>query len=134
MKVLLLVPILSLITGCAAIDAFKTRPFDNIEQDKINYIRTLSGEMKQQCSSPNSIKADLAILKFKALELKNYSNSLPDNQETAKLSVLLFNLIEPMSNAYQLDDAPGETFCKLKLDNIEESAKKIQLVNSKRPK
>jgi PBP1b-binding outer membrane lipoprotein LpoB len=118
MKKLILISLL-LLNGCALLMA----PYDNNEYALVNKIRTTS--QLGECT-----KTNIDSMYFTALELKNYSELLPKNDQTIVLTKDLFTLLDEM---HQRKDF-GDVYCKAKLNIIEISSEKIQRVIGNKPR
>ena len=89
-KLLIVLAILSL-TGCATIKhttlyrAWNMAKFDNNEYSQINSIRTVANLGAAKCGTPEVLPV-VDSLYYKSVEFKNYSASIPFNEETVKMS------------------------------------------------
>ena len=118
MKKLILMSLL-LLNGCALWMA----PYDNNEYALVNKVRTIS--QLGDCTKKN-----IDSMYFTALELKNYSEMLPKNDQTIVLTKDLFTVVEEMKNRTDFSNI----YCKAKLNIIEISAEKIQHVIGNKPR
>lgn len=126
-------PLLLLLTGCSAINAYRMGKYDNVEHDKINYIRTLAETSADNCDTPEYIKGVSSVILVKSIEYKNFSATLPNNEEAGKLGGLLVELTTGFKKSYD-SGSPSKVVCELKLKNIEDSAKRIQTVIARKPR
>lgn len=113
-----LLPVL-LLSGCSLMIG----NFDPVEYSYINRIRTQAQLL--DCS-----KQSVIMMSTTALELKNYSQYLPDNEQEYNLIIDLYKLI----NGLKQIDNPSSTYCKAKLDIIETTAEKLQQVTGNKPR
>jgi AP-2 complex subunit mu-1 len=98
-KLLVALAILSL-TGCATIQqttlyrAWNMAKFDNNEYSQINSIRTVANLGAAKCGTPEVVPV-VDNLYYKSMELKNYSASIPFNEETVKKNFsLIYELLD----------------------------------------
>jgi len=120
MKKLLLLTLILLTSGCALLIS----NFDNNEYGLVNKVRTIA-ELKQ-CDE-YSVKA----LYLNALELKNYTEYIPNNKSTIDLTSTLYTLVYEL----RLKQQPiSPVYCELKLNIISKSAEEIQRVVGSKPR
>jgi len=137
-KLLIALAILSL-TGCATIQqttlyrAWNMAKFDNIEYDKINKIRTDANLGAAKCGTPEVIPV-VETLWYKSVELKNYSASIPNNEETVKMSGELAEIIKGLNVRYHEKEPVSVSYCTLKFGTIEKNAVTIQNVIGAKPR
>ena len=123
-----------LLSGCAAVDSFFMARYDNIEYYLINKISTVSELGKKDCNEIQLSRLNFNILYSTSYELKNYSQFIPRNEETVKMSVSINELIKQGKDMYDNNNALSETFCKLKLDQINRAATTAQKVIGNKPR
>jgi hypothetical protein len=137
-RLLIALAILSL-TGCATIQqttlykAWNMAKFDNIEYDKINKIRTDANLGAAKCGTPEVIPV-VETLWYKSVELKNYSASIPHNEETVKMSGELAEIIKGLNARYHDKEPVSVAYCTLKFGTIEKNAVTIQNVVGAKPR
>jgi hypothetical protein len=137
-KLLIALAILSL-TGCATIKqttlyrAWNMAKFDNIEYDKINKIRTDANLGAAKCGTPEVVPL-VENLWYKSVELKNYSASIPNNEETVKMSGELAEIVKGLNERYHGKEAVSLTYCTMKFGTIEKNAVTIQNVIGAKPR
>jgi len=111
MKKLLAIVFL-LISACSI---FQVSHFDGNEYELVVNIRSTAST--QKCT-PDNVES----LYQTALNLRNYSEYVPHNDDTFIMSKGLFTLIDELHQKTVIN----ETYCKLKLKSIEQSAEIIQ--------
>jgi hypothetical protein len=137
-KLLVALAIISL-SGCATIQqttlykAWNMAKFDNIEYDKINKIRTDANLGAAKCGTPEVIPV-VETLWYKSVELKNYSASIPHNEETVKMSGELAEIIKGLNARYHEKEPVSPSYCTLKFGTIEKNAVTIQNVIGAKPR
>lgn len=139
MKKILLALILSIsLSGCAigykVYDAFFMAKYDNIEYALTNKIRTLSELAVEDCKDQNKSRDNFEGLYFIAVELRNFTQYIPDNPDANKLSSNLVELSKQGRDLYLKNSNVSESFCKLKLQQINRSAEVAQKVIGKKPR
>ena len=137
MKNLLIASIL-LLSGCSVIqpfiDRFTIAPFDPNEYALVNQIRTTSMIAKPLCPSKAETKPYVDAVYAFSYRLKNYSEHLPDNDQTIKPVNLLFTLANDLNTRYKAEGDVNKTYCELKLQSISDAANSIQRAIAKRPR
>jgi len=118
MKKIILISLI-LLNGCA----LQIGQYDSNEYMLVNQIRTKA--QLQQCTKKN-----VDDLYFIGLQLKNYSQYLPDNEQVFNLTNDLFTIIDELNKRENFSIA----FCQAKLNIIEVSAEKIQQVIGNKPR
>lgn len=132
MKKIALIIMVSLLSGCAVIDAYFMAKFDNKEYALINKIRTVAQLSQEYCDHSPTIKTKYVELKELNTEFINYTQHIPRNPEANKLAKQMGELIMQGGQAYGPNTSA--IFCKMKLQQIERNAEKIQHVLGSKPR
>jgi hypothetical protein len=106
--------------------------FDNQEYVLINKIRTTAQLAQGQCDHPPSVKGKYVELRELGIEFTNYTQYIPRNPEANKLAKQMGELIQQGGQAYGSNTST--VFCKMKLQQIERNAEKIQQVLGSKPR
>ena len=139
MKKLLVVLAIISLSGCATIQqttlykAWNMAKFDNNEYSQINSIRTVANLGAAKCGTPEVIPV-VETLWYKSVELKNYSASIPHNEETVKMSGELAEIIKGLNARYHDKEPVSVAYCTLKFGTIEKNAVTIQNVVGAKPR
>ena len=139
MKKLLIVLAIISLQGCAAIEAVKVvrawnmAKFDNAEYSQINSIRTVANLGAAKCGTPEVLPV-VDSLYYKSVEFKNYSASIPFNEETVKMSGELAEIIKGLNVRYHDKEPVSVAYCTLKFGTIEKNAVTIQNVVGAKPR
>lgn len=132
MKKLILV-LCVLLSNCALYDAYFMAPFDNNEYKLINSIRTQANLATAKCGKPEAIEAVDSIY-YTALEFRNYSQYIPRNEETIRLSSELAEMAKGLYDRYHTKDPVSMLYCTTKFGSLEKNAILVQNVVGKKPK
>lgn len=134
MKKLLLLPLLVALNGCALVDAYLMTKFDPNEYHLITNVRLQAQQAKEQCS-------DVAVSKTNAVKITSdtqmfvlYSEHIPRNKDLIEASKNLHDIAKGLSDQYAKSDKVSPAFCRIKFQNVETSADKIQTVIAGRPR
>ena len=139
MKKLALALALVLLTGCATIQqstlyrAWNMPKFDNNEYSQINSIRTVANLGAAKCGTAEVVPV-VDSLFYKSVEFKNYSSSIPHNEEVVKMSGELAEIIKGLNTRYHEKEPVSPSYCTLKFGTIEKNAVTIQNVIGAKPR
>jgi hypothetical protein len=133
MKKLLLVVLVALLPGCALYDAYFMAKYDNNEYMLINRIRTQANLGAAKCGKPEVVSEVDGIWRT-TVELKNYSQSIPHNEEATKMSSELAEIVKGLSDRYKGTEPVSMVYCTTKFSSIERNAVTIQNVIGKKPR
>jgi len=133
-KLITAVLLTTTLSGCALIDAYFMAKYDNVEYALLNKINTLSELLVDDCKDQKKSHSNFEGLYWTAVELRNFSQYIPRNKETQKLAVNMVELTKQGKEMYEKGTTISETFCKLKLGQINRSAKVAQEVIGKKPR
>lgn len=139
MKKLTIALSLILLTGCATIQqttlykAWNMPKFDNNEYSQINSIRTVANLGAAKCGTLEVLPV-VDSLFYKSVEFKNYSSSIPHNEEVVKMSGELAEIIKGLNTRYHEKEPVSPSYCTLKFGTIEKNAVTIQNVIGAKPR
>lgn len=123
---------LVLLTGCSTLtnlyEAYFMAGYDNNEYGLITNIRTVSEISVEHCDDQERSKVIFNNLHFKSVEFRNFTQHIPDNENANKLALDLVKLTEQGKDIYSKGTSVSAGFCKIKLQQINRSAEKIQQV------
>jgi hypothetical protein len=133
MKKLLLIALISLLPGCALYDAYVMARFDNNEYALINRIRTEANLGAAKCGKPEVV-AVVDHLWATSVEFRNYTQSIPHNEEATKMGSELAEIVKGLSERYHGTEPVSMMYCTTKFSGIERNAVNIQNVIGKKPR
>ena len=126
------------LSGCATVtnlyESYFMAKYDTSEHVLVNKIKVHSELSKPLCANYESAKSSAKSIFILSSELKNFSNHLPNNDATVKMTNSLFILADEFNKRYQTTKEVNKTYCKLKLQSISDNADTIQKVVAKRPR
>ena len=131
-KLIIALAVLSL-NGCALYDAYFMAKYDNNEYMLINRIRTQANLGAAKCGKPEVV-AEVDGIWRTTVELKNYSQSIPHNEEATKMSAELAGIVKGLSDRYKDTEPVSMMYCTTKFASIERNAVTIQNVIGKKPR
>jgi hypothetical protein len=133
MKKLLIILAVWSLSGCALYDAYFMARFDNNEYMLINKIRTEANIGASKCGKPEVI-AEVDRIWRTAVEFRNYTQSIPHNEEATKMGSELAEIIKGLSDRYHGTETVSMMYCTTKFSSIERNAVTIQNVIGKKPR
>ncbi len=133
MKKIILLAVISLLQGCALYDAYFMARFDNNEYLLINKIRTEANLGAAKCGKPEVVEEVDRVWRT-AVEFKNYTQSIPRNQEATKMASELAEIVKGLSERYHGKEPVSIMYCTTKFSSIERNAVNIQNVIGKKPR
>lgn len=122
------------LSGCTLLDAYLLSNYDNVEYALVNKIRTLSELGVNDCSDKTKSHGNFEGMYWTAVELRNFSQYLPRNEDAHKLAKNLVELTKQGKDLYEKNINVSETFCKLKLGQINRTSELAQEVIGKKPR
>lgn len=129
-KKLAIVTLTLSLSGCALFDAYFMAGYDNQEYVLINKIRTQAQIVGKRCDNPQSIKPEVQQMVNTAIEFKNFTQYIPRNPEAYKMAGQMVELTEQI----KFDEKTSPVFCKMKIQQVERNAEKIQQVLGSKPR
>jgi len=133
----LLVAVMS-VSGCATLqntfDYFDMARFDHNEYLLAVKVRTQANLGARKCGTPE-VNAEVSKLWGTTLELKNYAEAIPKNEETVIMTSELLEIVRGLDKRYNIDMKDASmTYCTSKFGNIEKNATIITNVIGRKPK
>lgn len=122
------------LSSCALYDAYMMTGYDPNEYRIITEIRTDAGEYKTQCNDAAQSRINAESISRKTALFENYSQEIPRNNNGINASKNLNEIARGLRDRYYAGGTVSPTFCKLKFESIESSAKTIQHVVGSRPR
>jgi len=121
------------LSGCAIYDAYFMARFDNNEYALINRIRTQANLGAAKCGKPEVV-AEVDGIWRTAVEFRNYTQSIPHNEEATKMGNELAEIVKGLSDRYHGTEPVSMMYCTTKFSSIERNAVNIQNVIGKKPR
>jgi hypothetical protein len=134
MKKLLLIAAVSMLSGCALVDAYLMTKYDPNEYRIISEIRSDAKQYKAECSNPILSAPNAIAIANKTQLFEVYSQHIPRNDNGYNSAKNLNEIAQGLAAKYKDDSKVSPMFCKLKFQSIENSAEVIQHVLGGRPR
>jgi hypothetical protein len=137
-KLLITLSMLLTMSGCATLneawDYFDMARFDNNEYLLAVQVRTQANLGARKCGTPE-VNAEVSRLWGTTLELKNYAESIPRNEETVTMTAELLEIVRGLDKRYNIDKKDVSMgYCTSKFGNIEKNATIITNVIGDKPR
>jgi hypothetical protein len=132
-KLLIALAVMSSLSGCAVYDAYFMARFDNNEYGLINRIRTEANLGAAKCGKPEVVEEVDRVWRT-TVEFKNYTQSIPHNEEATKMGSELAEIVKGLSDRYHGTEPVSMIYCTTKFSSIERNAVNIQNVIGKKPR
>ena len=134
MKKFILVAVLLGLQGCALVDAYLMTKFDPNEYQMITGIRAQAQQYKATCEDAATSKNNSLKVTSDSHMFMLYSEHIPRNKDLIEASKSLHAIAKGLSDQYIKSEKVSPAFCRIKFQNIETSADKIQTVVAGRPR
>lgn len=129
----LVISLVLLLNGCALIDAYRMARFDSNEYALVNQIYTQAQLGVEKCGT-EKVNSYVNDLYFKTVELRNYSASIPRNEETVSMTDDLYAITKGLKERYASDEPVSQKYCEIKFNNIENSTRVMKSVIGAKPR
>ena len=133
MKKLLLIVLFTTLSGCAMFDAYNMAGFDANEYQLATNVRSKAEISKTDCPDVALTRRNVSSILNVATEFKNYTSSIPHNEEATDMSKNLLLEVQGLSDRYKTTE-PSLAYCTTKMSIIDRSAKTIQTVLGTKPR
>jgi len=134
MKKLLISLAITMLSGCSVLDAYLMTHYDPNEYQLITNIRAEAQQFKNQCDDATVSKTNATKLAINTQFFVLYSEHIPRNVDVIGASKDLHVLAQGLVDQYNKSDKVSPGFCKIKFNNVETSADKMQQVIARRPR
>jgi len=124
---------LSMLNGCALIDAYLMTKFDPNEYGLITTIRAEAQQFKSECNDNTVSKTNAIKIANNTRTFELYSENIPRNENGQRAAKSLNEIAQGLNQRYQAG-LVSPVFCKLKFESIENSATVMQHTLGNRPR
>jgi hypothetical protein len=134
MKKVFAISLVFMLNGCIVFDSYFMAKYDTTEYSLINQIKTKAQVAEENCPNQILIISQVNDLYITSLEFKNFTASIPHNEDATKLSDKLFTLTKDTRDYFNKAEKISPIFCKAKLQQIVTSADTIQQALGRKPR
>jgi len=124
---------LFLLAGCSTLVDSYLMKFDSNEYQIVTDIRTTAQLAKEKCDTPDAA-TDAVNLYVLTVSFLNYAEFLPHDEKVKNAATELNKMSMGLRDQYLKGNKVSSAFCKIKFENIENSAKIIQQAVGAKPK
>ena len=121
------------LTSCAVWDAYFMAPYDANEYMLITEIRATAIQYRRQCDNPVMAPVNAQAMANRTELYEKYEEQIPRNVNGLRSAQALNEISQGLNTAYTKGTV-SSMFCRLKYNNIENSAELIQRVTAGRPR
>jgi hypothetical protein len=125
--------ILFFLTGCSTLVDSYLMKYDTNEYQLITEIRTTSQLAKEKCDTPDAATDSVKLYSL-TVSFVNYTQFLPHDDKVKNAAVELNKMSNGLRDQYAKSSKVSAAFCKIKFENIENSAKIIQQAVGAKPR
>ena len=133
MKKLVFIALISLLSGCALVDAYLMK-YDTNEYRIITEIRAEAQAYKTDCNDPLLSRPNAIAIADKTNLFVMYSQHLPHNKPVMDASKELDKIAQGLKTQYTSGAKVSSAFCKIKFQSIETSAESMQKIIGSKPR
>jgi hypothetical protein len=116
------------------VDAYLMTKYDPNEYKLITVVRAEAQRFKSQCDNASDSKSNAIQLAADAQLFSLYSEHIPRNKDMISASKELQLIAQGLADQYAKSGKVSPAFCKIKFQNVEQSADKIQTVIGSKPR
>jgi len=125
-KTIATISVALLLSGCAVLDSLKLAKFDTNEYSSVVDLRSYAQVVIPFCDE-EYFDYDLVMqLHMLSTTMFNYAQFLPNNSDTIEMIKALHEIVQQFKAKYDTERYVSNNYCRLKLQQIERSARRIQ--------
>ena len=125
-KTIAIISVSFLLSSCAVLDTLKLSKFDANEYRSVVDLRSFAQTVVPYCDEEFFDYDYVLQLNYFSLNMFNYVQFLPNNDDTIEMVRALHELVQQFKAKYDTEEFVSHNYCRLKLQQIERSARKIQ--------
>jgi len=125
-KTIAIISVSFLLSSCAVLDTLKLSKFDQNEYRSVVDLRSFAQTVVPYCDEEFFDYDYVLQLNYFSLNMFNYVQFLPNNDDTIEMVRALHELVQQFKAKYDTEEFVSHNYCRLKLQQIERSARKIQ--------
>ena len=125
-KTIATISIVLLLSGCTVLDSLRLAKFDTNEYGSVVDLRSYAQVVTPFCDE-QVFDYDLVMqLHMLSTSMFNYAQFLPNNDDTVEMVKALHEIVQQFKAKYDTQEYVSNNYCRLKLQQIERSARRIQ--------
>ncbi len=115
-----------LLSSCAVLDTMKLAKFDANEYRSVVDLRSYAQIITPFCDEKYFDYELVMRLHMLSTSMFNYAQFLPNNDDTIEMVKTLHEIVRQFKSKYDSSGFVSQNYCRLKLQQIERSARRIQ--------
>jgi len=125
-KTIATISVALLLSGCTVLESLKLAKFDTNEYGSVVDLRSYAQVVTPFCDE-QVFDYDLVMqLHMLSTSMFNYAQFLPNNDDTIEMVKALHEIVQQFKAKYDTQGFVSNNYCRLKLQQIERSARRIQ--------
>ena len=125
-KTIATISVALLLSGCTVLESLKLAKFDTNEYSSVVDLRSYAQVVTPFCDE-QVFDYDLVMqLHMLSTSMFNYAQFLPNNDDTIEMVKALHEIVQQFKTKYDTQGFVSNNYCRLKLQQIERSARRIQ--------
>lgn len=125
-KTIATISVALLLSGCTVLESLKLAKFDTNEYGSVVDLRSYAQVVTPFCDE-QVFDYDLVMqLHMLSTSMFNYAQFLPNNDDTIEMVKALHEIVQQFKTKYDTQGFVSNNYCRLKLQQIERSARRIQ--------
>ena len=125
-KTIAIISVALLLSGCTVLESLKLAKFDTNEYGSVVDLRSYAQVVTPFCDE-QVFDYDLVMqLHMLSTSMFNYAQFLPNNDDTIEMVKALHEIVQQFKTKYDTQGFVSNNYCRLKLQQIERSARRIQ--------
>ena len=125
-KTIATISVALLLSGCTVLESLKLAKFDTNEYGSVVDLRSYAQVVTPFCDE-QYFDYDLVMqLHMLSTSMFNYAQFLPNNDDTIEMVKALHEIVQQFKTKYDTQGFVSNNYCRLKLQQIERSARRIQ--------
>jgi len=125
---------LCLLAGCSTLRSLAVNNYDPIHYQLITEIRFIAHKNHSDCDNTDLSRKNAIELSDKSNFFQLYTEQLPSENDMINAAKELNNMIIGLADQYKSQQQPHAEFCRIKFQNIENSAISMQKILGARPR
>jgi len=125
-KTIATISIVLLLSGCTVLDSLRLAKFDTNEYGSVVDLRSYAQVVTPFCDEEYFDYDFVMQLHMLSTSMFNYAQFLPNNDDTVEMVKTLHEIVQQFKVKYDTQEYVSKNYCRLKLQQIERSARTIQ--------
>ena len=125
-KTIATISVALLLSGCTVLESLKLAKFDTNEYGSVVDLRSYAQVITPFCDEEYFDYDFVMQLHMLSTSMFNYAQFLPNNDDTIEMVKALHEIVQQFKVKHDTQGFVSKNYCRLKLQQIERSARRIQ--------